>query len=61
MTENGNEMTKLGESESFKLRLHGIGYIQIHLGSDPLWYGSTLFTWDWFKTGTVRLHIGSPS
>ena len=24
----------------FRLRLHGIGYVQIRLGSDPLWYGS---------------------
>ena len=26
------------------------------LGSDPLWYGSILFTWDRFKAGTVRFH-----
>ena len=28
--------------------LHWIGYIQICLGLDPPWYGSTLFTQDWF-------------
>ena len=30
-----------------RLRLHGIGYVQIRLESDPIWYGSTLFTPDW--------------
>ena len=44
-----------------RLRLHGIGYIQIRLGSDSLWYGSTVFTRDRFEIGTVRLHRGSPS
>ena len=29
-----------------RLRLHGIGYAQIRLGSDPLWDESTLFTQD---------------
>ena len=43
----------------FRLHLHGIGYVQIRLGSGPLWYGSTLFIRDWFETGMVRLHIGS--
>ena len=43
------------------LRLHGIGYVAIRLGLDPLWYGSTLFTRDWFETRTVQFHIGSPS
>ena len=33
----------------FWLRLHGIGYVQIRLGSDPLWYGSILFTRDRFE------------
>ena len=41
----------------FRLRLHGIGYVQIPLESDPLWYGSTLFTRDRFETGTVRFGI----
>ena len=27
--------------------------------SDPFGIGSTLFTWDRFKTGAVRFHIGS--
>ena len=31
------------------------------LGSDPLWYGSSLFTRDRFQTGTVQFHMGSPS
>ena len=44
-----------------RLRLHGIGYVQIRLGSDPLWYGFTLFTRDRFETGMVRFHMGSPS
>ena len=44
-----------------RLRLHGIGYVQIRLGSDPLWTGSTLFTRDRFETGTLRFYIGSPS
>ena len=45
----------------FRLRLHGTRYVQIRLGSDPLWYESTLFTRDWFEIGTVQFHMGSPS
>ena len=45
----------------YRLRLHGIGYIQIRLESDPLWYGSTVFTQVRFETGTVRFHMGSSS
>ena len=45
----------------FRPRLHGIGYVQIRLGSDPLWYGSTLFTRDRFETRTLQFHIRSPS
>ena len=33
---------------TLRLRLQGIGYVQIRLGSDPLWYGSILFTRDRF-------------
>ena len=33
------------------------GYVKIRLGSDPLWYGSTLLTPDRFETGTVRYGI----
>ena len=47
-----------------RLRLHGIGYVQIRLGSDLLWYGSTLFTRDQicsdpFGIGStmVRIHF----
>ena len=29
---------------SLRLRLHWIGYFQIHLGSDPLWHESTVYT-----------------
>ena len=29
---------------------HGFGYVQVRLGSDPLW----------FETGTVQFHVGSP-
>ena len=32
---------------------HWIGYIQICLGLDPPWYGSTLFTQDWLETRTA--------
>ena len=35
-----------------RLRLHGIGYVQIRLRSRPLWYRSTLLTRDCFETGT---------
>ena len=37
---------RLRVDKRYRLRLHGIGYVQICLGSDPLWYGSTLFTRD---------------
>ena len=43
----------------YRLRLHVIVYGQVHLGSDPLWYGSTLFTRVRFETGTVLFHLGS--
>ena len=33
-----------------RLCLHWMGYAEIRLGLDPLWYGSTLFTRDRFKT-----------
>ena len=45
----------------FRLRLQGIGYVQIRLGSDLLWHRSTVFTRDRFKTATVRFRMGSPS
>ena len=38
-----------------RLRLHGIGYVQIRLGSNAL------FKRDRFETGTVQFHMGSPS
>ena len=42
-----------------RLRVHGIGYVQIRLGSGPLWYGSTQFTQDRFESGMGRFHMGS--
>ena len=44
-----------------RLRSQGIGYAQICLGSDPLWYRSTLFTRKRFETETIQFHMGSPS
>ena len=41
-----------------RLRLHGIGYVKIRLESDPLWYVSTLFTWDRFENRTGTVHNG---
>ena len=32
-----NEYEEYEVETSFRLRLHGIGYVQIRLGSDPLW------------------------
>ena len=51
----------MDSADSLRLRLHGIGYVQISLGSGPLWYGSTLFTRDWFETGMVWFNVGSLS
>ena len=44
-----------------RLRLHGIGCVQIRLESGPLWYGPTLFTRDRFETAMVRCYMESPS
>ena len=49
------------DGQRIRLLLHGIAYLQIRLGSDPLWYRSTLFTRDRFETGTVRFYMGSTS
>ena len=43
-----------------RLDLHEIIYVQICLGSDPLWYGNNLFTQDWFKLeqyGSIWDHL----